>query len=447
MRWLLALATAASLAAAPAQAAKEVFAHVILGNTNALTVTDWEADMKLAKASSIDAFVLNVAQGDQNNDVSLSNAFTAAKNAQFKLFFSFDYAASPNGAFDKAGVKALMDKFGGDEAYFKVKEQGNKPLVSTFEGPKNADDWTELKASTNCFFIPDWSSLGPAKAAAAAGGVVDGLFSFDAWPVGPTNKTTTTDKEYQAALSGKAFMMPVSPWFFTNLPTTLSKNWMWHSDGLWDTRWDQVMEVQPDFVEILTWNDYGESHYIKPITKKDEYDGLLKTFGAPLDYVTNNPHQGWLKFLPFYIAQYKAGGKVPAVAKEEAVLYYRTAPATACPNGGTTGNNPAFGQTAVPPEQMAEDSIFFAALLTSDADVKVTVTVGATQIPATFNKPPAAGAGTPGVYRGAVPMGTNTGAVSLTVTRGGTTVAEAKGGPELSTTCQNNVQNWNGVAV
>ncbi|KAK3366374.1 glycoside hydrolase family 71 protein [Podospora didyma] len=409
MRAGITLIVAAVVAAAPTLAAKEVFAHVILGNTNALTVNDWEADMKTAKAASIDAFVLNVAQGDQNNDVSLSNAFTAAKNAQFKLFFSFDYAASPNGAFGKAGVKALMDKFGGDDAYFKVKEQGNKPLVSTFEGPNNADDWTELKASTNSFFVPD---------------------CFDAWPVGLTNKTTTADKNYQTALSGKAYMMPVSP-----------------CDGLWDTRWDQVMEVKPDFVEILTWNDYGESHYIKPITKKDEYDGLLKTFGAPIDYVTNNPHQGWLKFLPFYIAQYKAGGKAPAVTKELAALYYRTAPALACPNGGTTGNNPQFGQTAVPPEAMVQDSISFAALLTSDADVKVIVTIGGTQIPASFSKPPAAGAGTTGVYRGAVPMGTNTGAVSLTVTRGGTTVAEAKGGPELSTKCQNNVQNWNVVAV
>ncbi|KAK3366595.1 glycoside hydrolase family 71 protein [Podospora didyma] len=324
------------------------------------------------------------------------NTLLENPNAQLKLFFSFDYAASPGGAFDKASVKALIDKFGGDEAYFKVKKQGNKHLVSTFEGPKTTDDWIELKASTNCFFIPDWSSLGPEKAAAAAGGVVDGLFSFDAWPVGPTNKTTTTDKEYQAALSSKAFMMP------------------------------------PDFVEIPTWNDYGESHYIKPVTKKDEYNGLLNAFGAPVDYVTNNPHQGWLKLLPFYVAQYKAGGKAPAVTKEEAALYYRTWPATTCPNGGTTGNNPQFGQTAIPPEQMVEDSIFFAALLTSDANINVTVAVGGTQIPAS---------------RGAVPMGANTGVISLTVLRGGTTVAEAKGGPELSTTCQNNVQNRNGAAV
>jgi len=68
--------------------------------------------------------------------------------------------------------------------------------------------------------------------------------------------TTVGDESYVAALGGKPYMMPVSPWFFTNLPG-YGKNWVWRGDDLWYDRWQQVLEISPEFVEIITWNDYG----------------------------------------------------------------------------------------------------------------------------------------------------------------------------------------------
>lgn len=44
-------------------------------------------------------------------------------------------------------------------------------------------------------------------------------------------------------------MMPVSPWFYTNLPE-YSKNWLWRGDDLWHIRWQQVLDIQPTFVEV-----------------------------------------------------------------------------------------------------------------------------------------------------------------------------------------------------
>lgn len=69
------------------------------------------------------------------------------------------------------------------------------------------------------------------------------------------------DIQYLKVLVRKWYMMPVSPWFYTNLP---SKNWLWRGDDLWHQWWDEVMNLQPELVEILTWNDWGESHYISP---------------------------------------------------------------------------------------------------------------------------------------------------------------------------------------
>ena len=57
-------------------------------------------------------------------------------------------------------------------------------------------------------------------------------------------------------------MMVVSPWFYTNLPQ-YKKNWMWPDKLMltWADRWTQVLTLQPqqpDYVEIISWNDFGE---------------------------------------------------------------------------------------------------------------------------------------------------------------------------------------------
>jgi glucan endo-1,3-alpha-glucosidase len=44
--------------------------------------------------------------------------------------------------------------------------------------------------------------------------------------------------------------------------------WIYLSDQhLYSKRWESLVETrdQLDIVQILTWNDYGESHYIGPI--------------------------------------------------------------------------------------------------------------------------------------------------------------------------------------
>lgn len=82
-------------------------------------------------------------------------------------------------------------------------------------------------------------------------GVADGLLSWAAWPWGPQEMTTYVDASYRDYLSGLPYMMPVSPWFYTNLPG-YNKNWMWRSDNLWYDRWQEVWYLQPEFVEILT---------------------------------------------------------------------------------------------------------------------------------------------------------------------------------------------------
>jgi len=55
-------------------------------------------------------------------------------------------------------------------------------------------------------------------------------------------------------------------------------------------RWKQTLIVQPDFVQIISWNDYGESHYIGPLN--DRAYGAFDRGLAPYNYVLDMPHDG-----------------------------------------------------------------------------------------------------------------------------------------------------------
>jgi Glycosyl hydrolase family 71 len=401
-----------------------------VGNANGNSVAEWTDDIQLAKAAHIDGFALNIAAQDSSNAASLSNAFTAANQVGgFKMFFSFDYAAE--GPWAASAVIDLLNEYGPNGAYF---QYNGKPLVSTFEGPQNSGDWPSIKAATGCFFIPDWSSLGPD--AAVGTGVVDGLFSWNAWPNGATDMNTASDEAYLNALAGKPYMMPVSPWFFTDLPG-YGKNWLWRGDDLWYDRWQQVLQINPDLVEIITWNDYGESHYIGPL-RSDDY-GLFTYGQAPYNYAANMPHDAWRTFLPYVIDTYKYGNA--PIPSEQVVTWYRVNPNTACSTGGTTGNTASQGQTEVSPTTVSLDKVFFSALL--DGPANVDVTIGSSTVAGTWRNTPAGGSG---IYHGSVPFNGATGPFTVTIWRSvngaQSTVAEVEGAA-ITTACQDGIVNWN----
>ena len=186
------------------------------------------------------------------DSVTVAHAYAAAETVGgFKLFLSFDYAG--NGPWSKALVMSTILNFMNRGAQYR---HNGQPLVSTFEGPECAEDWYDIKEVTGCFFVPDWSSLGAKGAMEAGGGVADGLFSWAAWPWGPQGMDTYVDASYLQYLDGKPYMMPVSPWFYTNLPRW-KKNWLWRGDNLWYDRWQEVVTIQPEWVQIISWNDYG----------------------------------------------------------------------------------------------------------------------------------------------------------------------------------------------
>ncbi|KAJ6006733.1 carbohydrate-binding module family 24 protein [Penicillium sp. IBT 35674x] len=420
--------------------ARAVFAHFMVSNTAGYEVSDWEDHMTAANDAHIDAFALNIANGEDTTDTSLGNAFLAAENIGFKLFFSFDYAG--NGAWDKAVVISLLQDYAGtSQTYWYHNDQ---PLCSTFEGPENAADWVDIKEETNCFFVPDWSSLGAKVAMEQASGVADGLFSWAAWPYGDSDMDTYGDASYQQFLDGKPYMMPVSPWFFTNMPG-YDKNWLWRGDDLWYDRWQQVLFLAPEFVEIISWNDYGESHYIGPSydIHNDLADATYVAFGkdygdSPFNYAEAYDHSGWRSLLPFLIDTYKENATT--ITEEGVSAWYRLNAAGECASdGGTTGNTVSQLQLEYEPQDIPQDKIFYSALLGSTAEVQVTV--GGVDLGATWIHTPS---GDAGIYHGSVAFTGHSGGVAITITRAGSTVVSIDG-EDISSGCSNTlgIENWN----
>ncbi|PYH78859.1 hypothetical protein BO82DRAFT_421133 [Aspergillus uvarum CBS 121591] len=436
MRGLLSAILSLTLLVLKAQS-RAVFAHFMVSNTLGYSVDDWENEMSLALTAKIDAFALNIAVGDATNTGSLGNAFLAAENIGFSLFFSFDYAG--NGPWAKADVLSMLQSYTSNTAYW---QHNSKPFVSTFEGPDNADDWVDIKEQTGCFFMPDWSSVGADVAVTLGGGVADGLFSWAAWPYGPNDMNTYVDASYIDFLDGKPYMMPVSPWFFTNMPG-YDKNWLWRGDDLWYDRWVQAMYLAPEFIEIITWNDFGESHYIGPIQDSDSSlaEATYTAFGtglSPYNYALDMPHDGWRAFLPWLIDTYK--NNISTITQEGVQAWYRLNVRGSCASdGGTTGNTVSQLQLEYWPYEIPQDRIFFSALLGSAADISVTV--GGTDLGAMWNSTPSGGAG---MYHGSVEFSVQSGSVAVAITRDGATIASFTG-QDIVTGCaaSSGIENWN----
>jgi hypothetical protein len=359
---------------------------------------------------------------NSNNNVQtqLDNAYNVASGTDFKLFISFDYLAQ--GAWDQNAVVKTIQGYSSYPAQFMW---DGKPLASTFEGPGNAGDWAYIKAQTGCFFVPDYSSLGAATAAATPN--IDGLFSWNAWPNGPANMTASDDQFYMSQLGDKPFMMPVSPWFYTNLPAW-NKNWLWYSDHLWDHRWQQVAQIKPAMVEIISWNDWGESHYISPLPSSTS----AMPPGSAV-YVQGNPHDAWLKDLPHYIALYKG---TPRPSEAHITFWYRPNPSNSGSTAGTMCNTPTQGQEALPAQECVTDAVFFTAFVPDHVTATVNVTIGGSSLSAT--------ATSPGIFHSSLPfndLGDGTVLVSVSGSDG-SEIGPVEG-VKITTDCVDGNVNWN----
>lgn len=279
------------------------------------SVSDYDADMQRAKSIGIDAFALNIGT-DATTDTQLAYAYESAANNGMKLFISFDFAAA---SWTAADVGAKIAKYASEEAQLMV---DGKVFASSFVGDGLDVSAMRAAAGLDVFWAPNFNpdtTKDPSE--------IDAALNWQAWQSDGANKAPKADANvtvldgddvYKAWLGEKPYIAPVSAWFSTHYgpEVAYSKNWVFPSDLLWYDRWNDVLAMGPEYLEIITWNDFGESHYIGPLSSVHGDDGNSK-------WANDMPHEGWMDLAKPFIAAYKAGAtSVEDYIEDDQIIYW-----------------------------------------------------------------------------------------------------------------------------
>ncbi len=361
--------------AAPCHATERmVFAHYMLTNqdyqgdgdpTQELKVAAYEREMREAQAMGVDGFALN-AGGWLRETYYIRYAgqmFEAALrlHSGFKLMFSADMCCG-NGIDD---VEDMMRRFAGNPRYREVyfRHEG-RAVLTTFAGEKlGVAGWRQIRedlehgthpslqteptalpvvqappsnAPLPIFLVTAffWGGETPDRAAIERGldewkGVIDGSFYWGIAGVpgsGDERDTVRSSENYAAAVhaAGKLYMAPVCLQFWgANAGRYYEYSGAQGMRAMWSSA---VKTSHPEWVEIITWNDFIEGSYVSPIDDPNRYPNasFLDASGIPLgtrDYF--HSHAGATALLPFFIRWYKSG-VMPAIKKDAVYFFYRT---------------------------------------------------------------------------------------------------------------------------
>ncbi|BGP13907.1 hypothetical protein JCM10213v2_001845 [Rhodosporidiobolus nylandii] len=235
---------------------------------------------------------MNVGNDDSDAD-QLAKAFAAAEASGFALFYSFDmnYFSSP-GSSDK--ISSTYMPFAASSAYYTVDD---KLLVSTFSGETSgtfldgANGFEESNAKWKTMldsaavtlgkeiaFAPDWNDVSLVPQQKYGGGIM----SWAAWgEKGRTDDMTTAgDETYLSAAqeNGLFYIAPVAAFFFVHVAA--GNNYVLQSDWLLPKHYTDLINLEngPQFVELLSWNDFGESHYLGPLRDDAGVPGAAATY-------------------------------------------------------------------------------------------------------------------------------------------------------------------------
>jgi glucan endo-1,3-alpha-glucosidase len=406
-----------------------------------------------AKAVGFDAFALNTHDiTDPWALQALGFLFDAADQNGFKLFMSFDMSWKTISA---SQIPPFLLNYISRPSYYTI---SGRPLVSTYQGGfiSNSDWLSGFKQpltaqGINPYFIPnfgDWS--GWPNNFFSTYTVADGAFDWEsAWPATNTGVSNVTDSDdqnllQQARATGKVYLMRKSlfntlflDYSITNANETLAtalssfqfkylgtgQDYYRIGEVNLPERFGQILDLQPDLVELITWNDAGEGHYIGNFFQ-DQINGT--TIG---DYANGFDHTGWQQLVSPFIKAYKSGTAtsisqiLPPGSAPVGSLWYRTL-LTSASCSSTIDNN-----------EQAQNTVNFAVLLPSSG---YTIQV--------YSNNGLIGnyTGTAGLNYRAVPgLSVGGGQFIQIVNSAGSVVASATGTKQVTAQSSNATCNWN----
>ncbi|KAK0461733.1 glycoside hydrolase family 71 protein [Desarmillaria tabescens] len=272
------------------------------------TQSDWADDIARIGTNSVDAIALNI--GDDDWQLSrITDAYAAAVGTNMKLFISFDYTAF---ACDVSKTISYINQFKSHPNQFYYNGQ---VMVSSYSGDcLGTGGWQTIKSSTSAYLMPFiWGLEG---SFGSTWSFLDSWLCWGcAWPQGDYDKNTSDDQYYISQL-GTRYATTISMWIFTHYSWADKNFYLRGDDWLIANRWEQLISMrdQLTFVEMVTWNDYGESDYFGPF-KGAQPDGTY--------WAENFPHTIFYDLSQYYITAFKTGS-YPAITQD--VIYYWARP-------------------------------------------------------------------------------------------------------------------------
>ncbi|MBD8679946.1 endo-1,3-alpha-glucanase family glycosylhydrolase [Sphingomonas sp. CFBP 13720] len=315
---------------------RRVFAHYVMCCTlhgPNVSVPQLGQEIALARDAGLDGFVLNVGAWTRYPSYAsdTKNFFAAARATatQFKLFFSLD----PSGGLTPAEGADIIATYRTDPAYFRV---NGMAVVSTFA---SSDRWNrELRALLQrrgiaILLVPHMVSTrdeGESGGHETPGPELVARFLTDdpelagySWFGAAAPGRTLGDVSRAAALAarrlGKFYIAPITPYYLGHN----TNNRVFDNAGFagLDSQWMAAIEGGATWAQIVTWNDWEERSYVRPL-------GV----GAQADtgqWGPRNPHDGFLDASRYFIDWYKSGRK-PTIRSTRAFVAFRPDPVSRC---------------------------------------------------------------------------------------------------------------------
>jgi glucan endo-1,3-alpha-glucosidase len=308
-----------------------VFAHYMVALLSyGESVEGYKKEIRDAQAANIDGFALNIGDWSGPNyyyKTRVPLIYQAAEElgTNFKLFFSVDYE-------NASDIVNMVEGYANRTNTLRY--QG-KVVLSSY-GHNNVPsagwagvDWTNILNTLSndgypIFFIPHFNSDPAQEIPNSVDAhqiltnyptILDGLFLFS--PAGELEDTIAANAQYAYVVhqAGKMFMASVYPHYWGEKQFTVGRRYYESLGGEGtELQWDQLLGYAPDWVEIVTWNDFNESTYISPVVNP-----------APLELPRRNTHAGYLEFSKYYITWFKSGYP-PAIDRDALFYFYRIHP-------------------------------------------------------------------------------------------------------------------------
>ena len=307
---------------------RAVFAHYMVciptyGGSS--KIDDYQREIRAAQAAGIDSFALNcggwtLREPHYKQRAQLIYQAALELGTGFRLFLSADYATG----LTSEETRDMVETFRSHPCQFR---HGGKPVLSTFGGGSAQTEFIlkEFTGDRKIVYVPFYYPRPAAEMPNQAQAEqvlrdhpgIDGFFHFGAagTPAQITESNRLLARTWLGA--GKLFMAGITPYY-----RGLGGNYrVYESRGFEGLaqQWEGAIRDKATWVEIVTWNDWGEASYVAP-------------FGAPAETRHWNNHWGpmlshaaCLGASRYYIDWYKTGRR-PKIKKDALYYFYRVHP-------------------------------------------------------------------------------------------------------------------------